>query len=437
MATERVRRVLDSVLVERAEVARETRAQLLERRRMLKAQIREAEEALISFENAHGIGHERTEERAATQSEAQATSISTIEHRIDVPQHRKGKPPSRAGHRERRSVSPAKNDSVNHSEDERMFHEETSSNGDQPDGDESHVETDDEGVEDYVENEDEDEDEDDTASGHEAQHQMDALSSERTGESSWDPLSAISAIARRNTRAGDSTSQQTLSTDSWEQHRSSAAERRKPDRVASSERDTNGFFSTPDMKRMVRLSRREALAAEQERRVKEREQLEIEREHARLIGRKRALVKELRRERETYGEQMQAALAEYTVRTTPLGLDRDLNRFWFFHGEGRLFIEQQPNADEPPVWSYYTTKAQLDAFLLHLNERGRREHMLHRRILRSYNWIVSAMRKRNQLLPTKRVWASERPSRTRPTPESRLSWFRYENKLASETPSRS
>jgi hypothetical protein len=432
MATERVRRVLDSILVERAEVARATRVELLERRRMLKEQIQEAEEALVAFEAAHGIGHERTEDRAVTQSEAQTTSLSTTEQRMESAQQRGFRAVSKHNRAENGS-GPRKDEACDHSEEEEVFQEDEYQSEQHQEDDETVDEVQDDPDQDYDE-EDEDNMDEDTGDDRESRGPTDELSSGRTEGSFWGRTSR--AVVRRGLRAGDSTSRHTSSGDRGDAPYSTGADPNELTGVTANGEDTNGFVATPDMKRMVRLSRREALAAEQERRALERKQLETEREHARLLGRKRALLKELRKERETYGEQMQTALAEYTVRTNPLGLDRDLNRFWFFHGEGRLFIEQQPNADEPPVWSFYSTKAQLDAFLLHLNERGRREHMLNRRILRSYNWIVSAMRKRNQTLPAKRVWANERPSRTRQTPESRLSWFRYENKLATEPISR-
>ena len=194
-------------------------------------------------------------------------------------------------------------------------------------------------------------------------------------------------------------------------------------------------LATPDAKRQVRQSRREALAAERERRAQEQLAVQIEREYARLRGRIDTLQHQLRKERDTYDEQMKNALAEYSVRTGAMGLDRDHNRYWFFHGEGRLFIEQQPSDTDKPTWSYYATKADLDAFLLHLNDKGKREHALKRRLLRSYNWIVSAMRKHAQLRQALRAWEHTRSARTRQAPHLRLAWFRYENKLAPETKS--
>lgn len=447
MATERVRRVLDAILVERAEVARSTRQQLMEKRRVIREQIGEAEEALFAFEEAHGIRRDRGEHRAATQSDAQCVSASMAEQQEE---HSERKPHSNGKKSRPRSIGDAlrtERAASLQSGEEGSYADDASQSGsehDDDDGDDMDLGTHEESTSVY----NDDDDGNDLEPGQRGsesqtgavrshpQRNRSRLSGSISTTSAWNGSLVCTADDRPDLSSGDDASQYTPSTERGALQRVAQQSQAKLDEDRKRHTDANGYLSTPDVKRLVRLSRQEALAAERERRAQERRQFEIEREHARLIARRRTLQKELRRERETYGEQMAAALSEYSVRTTPLGLDRDLNRYWFFHGEGRLFIEKQPNADEPPVWSYYASKSQVDAFLLHLNTRGRRESALHRRILRSYNWIISAMRKRNQTMPTKRLWASERPSRTRQAPESRLAWFRYENKLATETPTR-
>lgn len=45
-------------------------------------------------------------------------------------------------------------------------------------------------------------------------------------------------------------------------------------------------------------------------------------------------------------------LDKRTIRSSPLGKDRNHNRYWFFSKEGRIFVESNDSAS----WGYYSGK---------------------------------------------------------------------------------
>lgn len=56
-------------------------------------------------------------------------------------------------------------------------------------------------------------------------------------------------------------------------------------------------------------------------------------------------------QKEHYEREMEKRL----IRTNPLGKDRDHNRYWWFKGDGRIFVE----SSESKQWGYYSTKEEV------------------------------------------------------------------------------
>jgi hypothetical protein len=52
--------------------------------------------------------------------------------------------------------------------------------------------------------------------------------------------------------------------------------------------------------------------------------------------------------------------AKLSIRASPLGKDRNYNRYWFFKREGRLFVESADCKE----WGYYSTKEEVIAIAL-------------------------------------------------------------------------
>ena len=48
-------------------------------------------------------------------------------------------------------------------------------------------------------------------------------------------------------------------------------------------------------------------------------------------------------------------MEKHYISTSPLGKDRFHNRFWFFHREGRLFVE----SEDSTRWGYYAAKEEV------------------------------------------------------------------------------
>ncbi|KAG6548407.1 hypothetical protein Mapa_009893 [Marchantia paleacea] len=91
-------------------------------------------------------------------------------------------------------------------------------------------------------------------------------------------------------------------------------------------------------------------------------------------------------------EQLDRELEKRSIRTTPLGKDRNHNVYWFFHREGRLFVEDKNSRN----WGYYSAKEELDALLGSLNPKGVRERLLQKQMEKHYQKISNALTRRSK-----------------------------------------
>lgn len=91
-------------------------------------------------------------------------------------------------------------------------------------------------------------------------------------------------------------------------------------------------------------------------------------------------------------EYLEREMEKRFIRTTPLGKDKDHNRYWFFRRDGRIFVE---NSDST-LWGYYNTKAELDAFIASLNPKGVRERALKKQLEKYYDRICLGLQKRSK-----------------------------------------
>ncbi|TKY60491.1 vacuolar cation/proton exchanger 5 [Spatholobus suberectus] len=65
-------------------------------------------------------------------------------------------------------------------------------------------------------------------------------------------------------------------------------------------------------------------------------------------------------------EYFEREMEKRFIRSSPLGKDRDHNRYWWFRRDGRIFVE---NCDSK-AWGYYSSKEELDALMSSLNCKG-------------------------------------------------------------------
>lgn len=89
-------------------------------------------------------------------------------------------------------------------------------------------------------------------------------------------------------------------------------------------------------------------------------------------------------------EYLDREMEKRFIRMSPLGKDRDHNRYWFFRRDGRVFVE---NSDSS-LWGYYNTKEELDAFIGSLNPKGERERALKKQLGKHYDRICLGLQKR-------------------------------------------
>ncbi|KAK3158196.1 hypothetical protein QOZ80_2AG0134040 [Eleusine coracana subsp. coracana] len=118
-----------------------------------------------------------------------------------------------------------------------------------------------------------------------------------------------------------------------------------------------------------------------------------------------------------------------SIRSSPLGKDRDYNRYWFFRREGRIFVE---NADSRE-WGYYSTKEELDALIDSLNMKGIRERALKKQLEKCYSKISNALEKRSKDIAHKMLLEEavlRRSTRVRAQPKDNpsMAFLKYVNK---------
>ncbi|KAI5383965.1 uncharacterized protein LOC127105514 [Lathyrus oleraceus] len=96
----------------------------------------------------------------------------------------------------------------------------------------------------------------------------------------------------------------------------------------------------------------------------------------------------IERRREYFEQEME----KRTIRRSPLGKDRDYNRYWWFRRDGRIFVESCDSKE----WGYYSTKEELDALMGSLNCKGERERELQKQLEKNYTRICSELQKRSK-----------------------------------------
>ncbi|XP_017979722.1 PREDICTED: DDT domain-containing protein DDB_G0282237 isoform X2 [Theobroma cacao] len=104
--------------------------------------------------------------------------------------------------------------------------------------------------------------------------------------------------------------------------------------------------------------------------------------------------KEKREQRREYFER---EMEKRSIRTSPLGKDRDYNRYWWFRRDGRIFIE----SSDTKQWGYYSTKEEVDALIGSLNRKGERERALQIQLEKFYGKICLELQKRSKDLAHK------------------------------------
>ncbi|KAI4310850.1 hypothetical protein MLD38_035797 [Melastoma candidum] len=85
------------------------------------------------------------------------------------------------------------------------------------------------------------------------------------------------------------------------------------------------------------------------------------------------------------------------IRTNSLGKDRDRNRYWWFHRDGRIFVESSDNK----IFGFYDTKKELDALMGSLNSKGERERALQKQLEKFYSRICLGLQKGSKDLAEK------------------------------------
>ncbi|TVU29702.1 hypothetical protein EJB05_21281, partial [Eragrostis curvula] len=118
-----------------------------------------------------------------------------------------------------------------------------------------------------------------------------------------------------------------------------------------------------------------------------------------------------------------------SIRSSPLGKDRNYCRYWFFRREGRLFVETADSKE----WGYYSTKEELDALMGSLNVKGIRERALKRQLEKLYSKISYALEKRTKDIAHKMLLEEavlRRSTRVRAQPKDNpsMAFLKYVNK---------
>ncbi|XP_010245411.1 PREDICTED: DDT domain-containing protein DDB_G0282237 [Nelumbo nucifera] len=133
--------------------------------------------------------------------------------------------------------------------------------------------------------------------------------------------------------------------------------------------------------------------------------------------------------REQRKEHLEREIEKRFIRTSPLGKDRNYNRYWYFRRDGRIFVE---NSDSK-LWGYYSSKEELDALMGSLNCKGERERALKKQLEKYYQRICVSLTKRLKDIAQKIALEEavlRRSTRVRAPPRGSpaLAFLRYVNK---------
>ncbi|KAG5024172.1 hypothetical protein JHK86_020086 [Glycine max] len=131
-------------------------------------------------------------------------------------------------------------------------------------------------------------------------------------------------------------------------------------------------------------------------------------------------------------EYFEREMEKRFIRRSPLGKDRDHNRYWWFCRYGRIFVESCDSKN----WGYYSSKEELDTLMSSLNCKGERERALQKHLEKYYNTICSELQKTSKDLMHRFVDESvlRRSTRVRAQPRQNPSdaCLRYRNKYYKE-----
>ncbi|CAI8619242.1 unnamed protein product [Vicia faba] len=131
-------------------------------------------------------------------------------------------------------------------------------------------------------------------------------------------------------------------------------------------------------------------------------------------------------------EYFEREMEKRTIRRSPLGKDRDYNRYWWFRRDGRIFVESCDSKE----WGYYSSKEELDALMGSLNCKGERERELQKQLEKSYTSICSELQKRSNLVQNSAIDESilRRSTRVRAPPRENPAhaFLKYVNKWKDE-----
>ncbi|XP_031114885.1 DDT domain-containing protein DDB_G0282237-like [Ipomoea triloba] len=97
-----------------------------------------------------------------------------------------------------------------------------------------------------------------------------------------------------------------------------------------------------------------------------------------------------KRSKEQRKEYLDREIEKRVIRTSPLGKDRDHNRYWFFRREAKIFVESSDSME----WGYYSSKEEVDALLGSLNVKGVRERALKKQLEKFYDKIILEIQKK-------------------------------------------
>ncbi|KAK2384943.1 hypothetical protein P8452_39748 [Trifolium repens] len=132
-------------------------------------------------------------------------------------------------------------------------------------------------------------------------------------------------------------------------------------------------------------------------------------------------------------EYFEREIEKRIVSRSPLGKDRDYNRYWWFRRDGRIFVESGDSKE----WGYYSSKEELDALMGSLNCKGERERALKNHLEKNYSSICSELQKRSKDLMQKIAndeSALRRSTRVRAAPRENPAnaFLKYVNKWKEE-----
>ncbi|XP_020201968.1 DDT domain-containing protein DDB_G0282237 [Cajanus cajan] len=128
-------------------------------------------------------------------------------------------------------------------------------------------------------------------------------------------------------------------------------------------------------------------------------------------------------------EYFDREMEKWCIRASPLGKDRHYNRYWWFHLDGRIFVESLDSKE----WGYYSSKEELDALMSSLNCKGERERALQNQLEKYYSRICSGLQKSSKVLMHRITLddsVARRSSRVRAPPREHpaKAFLRYVNK---------